>query len=140
MNLLIFRRARLLLLLLVSLGSASAVGCTQQIITHFENPTTGAFNELNRLEGNLKRGVSTKSDVRQMLGAPTGSGNAMLPTDPTTREVWFYQDIEMTDVGLITRTYRVTMREQILLVFFKKEVFDGFVWYSNVVPGTGKSR
>jgi hypothetical protein len=83
--------------------------------------------------------VSTKGDVRQLLGAPTGSGNAIFPTDPTAREVWFYQDIELMDVKL-EEVNRVNLRQQILLVFFNKEVFDGFMWYSNVVPGTGKSQ
>ncbi|HEX9136232.1 MAG TPA: hypothetical protein VF905_04700 [Nitrospirota bacterium] len=115
-------------------------GCSQQIVTHFENPTTGAFTEVNSLERNLKRGVSTKSDVRQVLGAPMGSGNAVFPTDPTAREVWFYQDIQLTDIKGLEQIIRINVRQQILLVFFKKEVLDGFMWYSNVVPGTGKSQ
>jgi hypothetical protein len=114
-------------------------GCTQQIVTHYEGATTGAFTEVNRLETNLKRGVSTKSDVQRVLGAPMGSGSALFPTDPMAREIWSYHDIELTDVKLY-HVIQLDMRRQILLVFFRKEVFDGFMWYSNLVPGTAKSQ
>jgi hypothetical protein len=103
--------------------------------------TTGAFTEVNRLESNLKRGVSTKSDVQHVLGAPSGSGSSIFPTDPMPREVWFYQDVELMDAKAEGKEIiRFNMRQQILLVFFKEEIFDGFMWYSNVVPGTGKSQ
>ena len=125
--------ARLLLGLFTITGGASVMGCGPT------TATTGAFTEVNRLESNLKRGVSTKSDVQQMLGAPAGSGNAIFPTDPMPREVWFYQDIEVTDATRVgDKVIRVNARQQILLVFFKREVFDGFMWYSNVVAATGK--
>jgi hypothetical protein len=127
--------ARLLLGLFTIIGGASVMGCGPT------TATTGAFTEVNRLESNLKRGVSTKSDVQQVLGTPTGSGSAIFPTDPTAREVWFYQDIEVTDAKPEgSEVIRVNARQQILLVFFKREVFDGFMWYSNVVAGTGKSQ
>ena len=139
MNFVMLRRALLLFLLFASAGSASILGCTQQFVTHSEGPATSAFMEVTRLEGSFKRGVSTKTDVQRLLGSPTGTGNAALPADPELREIWFYQDIEMTDIRL-AQVYQVTMREQILLVFFKQEIFDGFVWYSNVAPDSGKSR
>jgi outer membrane protein assembly factor BamE (lipoprotein component of BamABCDE complex) len=129
------RMARLLLTLFAIIGGAPVMGCGPTTVT------TGTFTEVNRLESNLKRGVSTKSDVQHVLGAPTGSGSAIFPTDPMPREVWFYQDIELTDAKPEgNEAIRVNMRQQILLVFFKKEVFDGFMWYSNVVPGTGKRQ
>jgi hypothetical protein len=116
-------------------AGALLVGCAPTRLT------TGAFTEVNRLETQLKRGVSTKLDVERVLGAPRGSGSALLPTDPRHRDVWFYQDIEVAGTkyeagGII----RVNMRQQILLVFFEKEVFDGFMWYSNVVPGAAKGQ
>ena len=60
--------------------------------------TTGAFTQVNRLESGLQRGVSTKMDVQRVLGTPKGFGNAALPTDQRLREVWYYDDIEVTGV------------------------------------------
>lgn len=78
-------------------------------------------------------------DVKRVLGAPEGFGNAILPTDSKPRDVWYYEDIELTnferDVGGV---FRVNMRQQVLLVFFKKGVFDGFMWFSNAGKAEGK--
>lgn len=70
-------------------------------------------------------------DVRRVLGAPKGMGGAVIPTDPVAREVWFYSDIEITGMSGATGVVRANMRQQILLVFFQREVLDGFVWFSN---------
>jgi hypothetical protein len=101
---------------------------------------SGAFTEVNQLESALKRGQSTKADVQRLLGTPSGSGSALFPTDSKPREVRFYQDVEAIDAknqghGVV----RANMRQQILLVFFEKEVFDGFMWYSNTGTGVAVS-
>jgi len=97
----------------------------------------GAFSELTRIESELKRGVSKKSDVQRLLGQPSGSGGSSLPTvsgqRAEPREIWYYEGIEMTTAhsiggGIIS----AEMRQQILLIFFDKEIFDGFMWYTNV--------
>jgi hypothetical protein len=129
MNVRTVRRAPLLLALFAIVGGAWTTGCST-------SATTGAFTQVTRLDSELKRGVSTKGDVQQVLGAPTGSGHATFPTDPTPREIWFYQDVEVTDAKREGDWYRVSMRLQVLLVFFKEEIFDGFMWFSNAVPGT----
>jgi hypothetical protein len=126
------------LLLLVYIVGASQVGCSQQVITHFDKATTRAFTEVPHLANHLKRGASTKSDVQRFLGPPMGFGNAIFPTDPTTREIWLYEDIELTDVTL-GDVSRVNLRQQFLLVFFNADVLDGFMWYSNVASGSEKS-
>ncbi|MFQ5444150.1 MAG: hypothetical protein ACE5EK_05985, partial [Nitrospinales bacterium] len=85
----------------------------------------------------LKRGISTKSDVQRLLGQPGGSGGSFFPVMPDQEakphEVWYYEGIEMIKAhsmggGII----RADMRQQILLIFFDKEKFDGFMWYTNV--------
>jgi len=120
-------RSRLVSILALS---ALVAGCTTKV-------TTGAFTQVGRLETDLRRGVSTKMDVRRVLGAPKGFGGSALPTDPKPREVWFYDDIELTDLKSdVSGVYRVSMRQQILLVFFDKEVFDGFMWVSNAGVAT----
>ena len=126
----IMRRRLFLFALLIG---TFAAGCAAQKLT------TGAFREVSRLETELRRGVSTKADVERVLGDPNGSGHAVLPRDPRPREVWYYEDTEIT--GSKSLGYRRELgadlhirdlRQRVLLVFFEKEVFDGFMWYSTV--------
>ncbi len=100
--------------------------------------TTGAFTEVTRLESDLQRRISTKAEVERLLGAPKGPGGALLPAYPKPSDVWFYQDFEIDDIKSEGAVYRYNVRQQILFVFFDKDVFDGFFWYSHNVPGTVK--
>lgn len=98
---------------------------------------SGPFKEVNRLERTLQRGVSTMADVKRELGPPNGTGGAVLPVDSKPREVWFYQDVEMTSArGWTSKVLQLQLRTQILLVFFKNGLFDGFMWFSSAVTGT----
>lgn len=101
-------------------------GCAPQKIT------TGAFTKIDRLDKQLQRGVSTKMDVQRVLGAPNGFGGAMLPTDPKPREVWYYEDVEGKDFKMKGDIMIMNMRQQILLIFFERGVFDGYMWSTNV--------
>ena len=117
------------LVMLSAFMAGLGTGCVQDF-------RSGAFTAVDQLESALKRGQSTKADVQRLLGSPNGSGSALFPTQAQPREVWFYQDVEVIDakpqgVGVM----RLVDRQQILLVFFDKEVFDGFMWYStDAVP------
>jgi hypothetical protein len=93
------------------------------------------------LEARLERQISTKGDVEKLLGSPDGRGSAALPLAPEPREVWFYQDIEATDVTAIPGgIIEMKVRQQILLVFFHGGFFDGFMWYSTAMPALGKTQ
>jgi outer membrane protein assembly factor BamE (lipoprotein component of BamABCDE complex) len=107
-------------------------GCATQKLT------TGAFTNVSSIDSQLKRGVSTKMDVQRLLGAPNGFGGAILPTDPKPREVWYYEDIEATDYKSEESFITMNMRQQILLIFFEKGVFNGYMWSTNV--GKAESR
>jgi hypothetical protein len=76
-------------------------------------------------------------DVQGMLGIPRRLGSSILPGDPKPREVWFYDDIVITgtqpDVGGFIRA---KMREQVLMVFFDENSFDGFMWFSTEALAT----
>jgi len=104
------------------------IGCAAQKVT------TGAFTNISGVDSQLKRGVSTKMEVQRLLGAPNGFGNAILPTNSTPREVWYYEDIEATDYKNVEGIITMNMRQQILLIFFERGVFDGYMWSTN----TGK--
>ncbi len=96
--------------------------------------STGAFVNVNRLDTDLQRGVSTKMDVRRVLGAPKGMGGAIIPAYRMPREFWYYEDIEMEmkDIKKEEGVYKVNMRQQVLFVVFDKGVYDGYMWFTNV--------
>jgi hypothetical protein len=98
----------------------------------FKKFSTGAFVNVNRLDTDLQRGVSTKMDVRRVLGAPKGMGGAIIPAYRMQREFWYYEDIEMKDIKKVEGVLKVNMRQQVLFVSFDKGVYDGYMWFTNV--------
>lgn len=96
---------------------------------------TGVFPDTSRITTDLKRGSSSKLDVEQILGAPKGTGGALLPTEHRPKEVWLYDDLEVTGAVQRHGTIQIDMRQQILLIFFEKEVYDGYLWYTNSGKG-----
>ncbi|HIP10018.1 MAG TPA: hypothetical protein EYG65_09830 [Rhodospirillales bacterium] len=93
-------------------------------------------SQLALIESQLKQGISTKSDVQQLLGPPGGLGGAFFPVmsgqTAKLNEAWYYQDAEVTDTSSKGGVIRMNLRQQVLLVFFYEDKFDGFMWYSNV--------
>lgn len=93
----------------------------------------------------LVRGTSTRADVRQLLGPTSGTGGSQLPPDWQTRDVWFY---ELIKTGKMTpetgpdaagsKTIHIDMQQEILLVFFAGDLFDGYMWYTNVGAAQGR--
>ena len=102
--------------------------------------STGVFLKLDQLETQLERGKSTKDDVSRLLGHPNGSGHAAFPLLETVHEIWYYEDLEVTDTKSQARVLNVQIRQQILMVFFKGERFDGFLWTSNSGAARGEER
>ena len=80
------------------------------------------FLDLTTAGDGLVRGVSEKSDVVLAFGEPQGTGGAMLPTDRTAKEVWYYENIQAQILSL-------KGRQQVLLVFFKGDLYDGYFWF-----------
>lgn len=58
------------------------------------------------------------------------------PLGEGPREIWFYDDLEITDVKSRGGVATMNIRQQILLVFFKGDLFDGYLWTTNVVKPT----
>jgi len=97
-----------------------------------------AFRDTRRIETELEKGRSTKEDVRRILGAPTGSGAVFLASvQERPLEMWFYQDIELTGIKSSKGQFDLEMRQQILLLFLRDGLFDGFMWFSNAEAATG---
>jgi hypothetical protein len=99
--------------------------------------TAEAFRDTSLLETELKKGVSTIEDVKRVLGTPTGSGAAFLAVvQQRPEEMWFYQDIELTDIKSSPGQLDLKIRQQILIVFVRDGLFDGFMWFSNAESAT----
>jgi hypothetical protein len=99
---------------------------------------SGPFRSPELLESGLTRGVSTKADVRRLLGDPTGTCSALLPGQPGSRETWCYESSELISKsdGLRERgQIALRFRQQVLLVVFNKELLDGYMWHTNKVAG-----
>ncbi len=119
-----------------------AVGAALVLVACAEAPprhaTVDVFRDTRLLESRLQKGVSTMDEVRRLLGEPTGSGAVFLPgLQQSPQEIWFYQDIELTDMKAVQGQIDLQMRQQILIVFVRENRFDGFMWFSNADAAIG---
>jgi len=129
------RNYRLLRAVCLSLALAAPPLAAQQI-------GTGAFPDTSRIEKQLRRGASAKADVQRVLGVPNGTGQSDWQRPPGMapvaqgegqREIWFYDDIRITDMKSGNGPATMNVRQQILLVFFKGDILDGYLWTSNAL-------
>lgn len=97
----------------------------------------GPFVDLTAIEAKLKKGVSTKMDVQQVLGSPQGLGGAVFPVTAEQHEVWYYQNIQIDNIVAKQSYITMDMHQKVLLVFFSKELFDGFLGFSGTIKGEG---
>lgn len=101
--------------------------------------TSGPFRAAASIPVELKRGVSTREDVRRLLGSPNGTGGMISASfGNANQEIWYYENIEMTGSQSAKDAVHLKMRQQIMLVFFKGEKFDGYLWTTNA--GAGELR
>jgi hypothetical protein len=119
-----------------------AVGCAVLLAACGAPPprhaTAEAFRDTRVLESRLQPGVSSMEEVRQLLGEPTGAGAVLLPGLPEApQQIWFYQDIELTDMKAVQDRLDLQVRQQVLIVFVRDQRFDGFMWFSNAEAATG---
>lgn len=121
----LFHRWRALLLLM--LFAVTLGGCA------VESVKTQAFSRIDRFKSEIKRGVSTKADVLLLLGEPDGTGalggfedlrdTAHKGKGPVSG--WYYESIG----GLMTQN------QNVLLVLFMGDGFDGYFWFANKIEG-----
>ncbi len=66
-------------------------------------------------------------DVERLLGKPDGTGAMLLPSATAPETVWIYELMELeTDSTRGPRFF-----QEVLLVFFREDRFDGFLWFSD---------
>lgn len=104
---------------------------------------TGPFVQAERIEADLQRGVSTKSDVERILGKPNGTGQSFLPTEDGPQEVWVYSNVETGEPrvsGGPPIKIEVDTRQQLILIFFEGDTFDGYLWSLHITKTAGGER
>jgi hypothetical protein len=115
---------RSVIILLISLAIHLPIICYSDMVSR-DNPIDFAL-----LKTDLQRGISTQDDVRRIFGEPTGSGDMqlLLPTNPVRRDVWFYEDLELS---FDKKEKRNIFQQGVLLIFFNGERYDGYWWFSH---------
>ena len=89
----------------------------------------------------FERGVTTADEIVAVLGDPVGGGASILPPDYQRREIFFYQQVNVTDMQSqreATGSYiQMEMEQSILVVLLLDGKFDGFMWYTSTVSAEG---
>ena len=101
---------------------------------------TDGFPPIDLIETELKRGVSTTSDVESVLGKPTGYGGYLAIMDGIPRDVWYYHDINSTMIDTKDSVMRMHTHIQVLLIFLSNDRFDGYKWFAASAPARATTR
>jgi hypothetical protein len=123
-------QASKLIILILTVSMLPA--CTPQKLVQ------GSILNLAVIETELKKGVSTKVDVQRVLGSPQGLGGAVFPVTAEQHEVWYYQNIQIDNIVSKQSFVTMDMHQKVLLVFFSKGVFEGFLGFTGTINGEGK--
>ena len=107
-------RKPLFIAMLCLLSISLLTGCA----TTFKFGSPPRVNQL----GALKQGISTKAEVKAVLGEPRGYGAARSADFPQLREIWYYDYVE---------TNGSQMNLKFLLVFFDKNRYDAHMWFAS---------
>ena len=106
--------------------------------------TTGPFARTDRIDTELKRGVSTKADVERVLGKPNGRGGALMPPSQTKPgDVWVYYNAQSGAPRMSgSRPIKVEVdaRHQMVMIFFEGDIFDGYMWFLHTAQSGGGEK
>ncbi len=97
-----------------------AGGCAAQTAKSY------ALSQVDKLDTELRRGVSTQADVLRLLGEPDGSGELAGFHDyigPEPAQAWYYEDSKV-EFGAIHRGHIAS-----LLVYFRRNTYVGYYWF-----------
>jgi hypothetical protein len=110
-------------------------------------PAEHSAAQRNAALAQLVRGTSTRADVERLLGHASGIGASRMPPDWQPRDLWFYEFIKTGKMQALpdvdptgARIIHVDMTQEILLVFFYGDLFDGYMWYTNAGGAEGRSQ
>jgi hypothetical protein len=109
---------KVLLTILVTVYCYALSGCLTMKI--------GRLPDTSLLESDLKPQISTREDVRRLLGEPKGAGGIFFPIDKHPKDCWYYYYEE----GTFKEDQRI-----FLFIIFYQDLYDGYMWFSSL-PGT----
>jgi len=104
-------------------GALAVAGCGGPV--RFE---MGHAYDPGLIEQSLKIGVSTRADVKRVLGEPYGEGRALMPFHESDRTVWTYY---FDQGSLDPSSWKIQDQRRYLFVFLDGERFDGYMWFSS---------
>lgn len=110
------------------LGLLCLLGISQPL--YAQDAQFGKFPPVDLIETELQRGVSTVSDVRRVLGEPSGRGGYLAIMDGRPRDIWYYHDINASLIDTKGSVMRMHTHTQVLLVYFLGDQFDGYKWFT----------
>jgi len=112
-------KMRIILLMIVLLGLGGC-GTVQFRIGNEFNPGV--------LERALKTGISTRANVKALLGKPYGTGKTLMPFHDSPRTVWtyFYEIGNVDFGGGNSHDHR-----RYLFVYFDGDFYDGYMWFDS---------
>ena len=83
--------------------------------------------------------------MERLLGRASGSGGSRLPPDWQIRDIWFYDSIKIGKItpepmapGTKLHTFHLDLSQDILIVFFAGDRYDGYLWYTNLGGTEGR--
>jgi hypothetical protein len=94
--------------------------------TPTSRPQRAQMFNTSALTTGLQRGISTVTDVRRILGEPQGSGGFLFPMEIGEGPVWYYESVKID-----TSSGKIDVQQDVVLVFFKGDRFEGFLWFSD---------
>lgn len=106
-------------------------GCGQLSLRMGQRPS------MERLEGTLVIGQSTRADVVNALGQPNSQGRSQLPVDPEGKvyTLWTYYYLE----GEIENMSAKDARALYLYVYLEGDQYQGYLWFSSLRSASGAS-
>lgn len=100
---------------------------------------SGAFRDAGAIGTTLTRGVASKADVQKLLGVPNGYGSSLFINVPGgPRDIWYYEDVAVEGMRSERDVLKADVRLQMMLIFFKGDRFDGYLWTTNSAPVAAK--
>jgi len=85
----------------------------------------GRLPDTSQLQS-LKLTVATKADVQNALGPPKGTGRVMFHDTDKPRDLWYYYYAEAT---------MSDAQQFFLFVYFDRDRYDGYMWFSSLPKG-----
>lgn len=110
------RRRIVAIVFVIAIVASTLTGCITVRVKMGDRPDISALQQL------LTIGESTRDDVVQVVGEPSGTGRAKLPMQPKPIDMWHYYYAEGT---------RDDSRQLMLFVYLEDDVYQGYMWWSS---------